>query len=332
MVQVIRKAQPSIEQVHIDRPLTNISVAYIQDQADYIAGEIFPHISVGKRSDKYFVYDKNDWFRDEAEKRADASESSGSGYNLSDDEYFCDVWAFHKDIGAQTAANEDEVLNSRQDATEFVTRKLLIRRENLFVDQYFSATPWDNDETGGASGTSPDFVQWSDKTDSSPIDDVAGWKRTIKNSTGFMPNTFGIGGNVWDKLRRHPDIIELVKYTQTAITLNPGLVAQALDIDTLVIGEGVHATNEEGAATETYEQIMDDDGLLAYVNPRPRLRQPSAGYIFDWTGYGGTNSYGVTIATIPVPLRKAERVEGEMTFDMKVVGADLGFFLSDLIE
>lgn len=326
MPRVIRKAQPSIEQVHIDKPLTNVSIAYIQDVTEFIADQVFPSIPVSKRSDKYFVYNKNDWFRDEAEKRADGSETSGSGYNLSDDDYFCDVWGFHKDIGAQTVANEDEVLDAYIDATEFVTHKLLIRRERLFVENYFTATPWDEDKDGAGD----DFAQWNDAANSEPIKDVTGWKREIKGVTGFTPNVLAIGGEVWDELKNHPDIIERVKYTQSAVSLSPALIAQSLDIDTLVIAEGIYATNEEGAS-ETYDEIVGKVGLLAYANPRPRLRQPTAGYIFSWTGYGGNNAYGVTMSRIPAPLRKAERVEGEMTFDMKVVGSDLGMFLNNVV-
>lgn len=331
MAKVIRKAQPSLEQVHIDKPLTNMSVAYMQDTTEFIADEVFPNVPVDKKSDKYYVYDKNDWFRDEAEKRAPASESTGGGYNLSDDDYSCDVWAFHKDVDAQTESNSDSQINDYQDATEFVTRILLIRRERLFVSNYLTSSPWDNSDTGDDDGEGGDFVHWDDKTNSTPIDDVAERKRAVKNSTGFMPNVFVIGGSVWDDLRRHPDIIDLVKYTQTAITLSPELIASALDIEKLVIAEGIYATNEEGE-DGSYDEIVGKDGLLVYAAPRPRMKQPSGGYIFTWNGYGGSNPYGVTIARMPVPLKKAERVEGEMTFDMRVIGSDLGYFLEDLIS
>ena len=168
MAQIIRKAQPNIENVHIDKPLTNISVAYIQDTSEFIANEVFPSIKVDKRSDKYFTYDKNDWFRDEAKIRTDATETVGGGYNLSNDSYFCDVWGYHKDVGAQTAANSD--LDDFSDATEFVTHKLLLKKEREFVTNYFDTSIWDTDKTGSASGGGGDFVYWDDYTNSTPID------------------------------------------------------------------------------------------------------------------------------------------------------------------
>ncbi|NBO09074.1 MAG: hypothetical protein EBV30_06965, partial [Actinobacteria bacterium] len=67
-------AQPTSGDVHVDAILTNISVAYIQEQAAYVASRIFPTVPVEKQSDKYFIYTKGDWFRDEAQLRAPATE------------------------------------------------------------------------------------------------------------------------------------------------------------------------------------------------------------------------------------------------------------------
>ena len=54
-MEVIRKAQPNASDVHIDSPLTNISIAYMQDQKEYIADKIFPVVPVDKQGDKYFT-------------------------------------------------------------------------------------------------------------------------------------------------------------------------------------------------------------------------------------------------------------------------------------
>ena len=61
--------QPTRSSVHVDAVLTNISIAYIQDRSKYIATKVFPIIPVDKLSDVYFSYTKNDWFRDEAQRR-----------------------------------------------------------------------------------------------------------------------------------------------------------------------------------------------------------------------------------------------------------------------
>src|SRR5688500_13947638 len=104
--------QPTVSQVHVNGPLTNISVAYIQDQSVFIASRVFPIVPVEKKSDVYYSYTKNDWFRDEAAPRAPSTESAGSGYNVNaDSSYNCKRHAIHKDIDDEVRANFDNPLN-----------------------------------------------------------------------------------------------------------------------------------------------------------------------------------------------------------------------------
>jgi hypothetical protein len=44
--QLIRKAQPTPSQVHVNVPLTNVSVAYMIDSGLYIASRVFPVVPV----------------------------------------------------------------------------------------------------------------------------------------------------------------------------------------------------------------------------------------------------------------------------------------------
>ena len=161
--------QPTNSDVHVDAALTNISIAYLQDESTFIADKVFPIVPVSKQSDKYFIYDRNDFFRDEAKKRAPNTESAGGGYNLGTDSYFADVWAFHKDVADQTTSNEDEVIDGESDAAEFTMQKLLIRRERQFVTKYMATGIWTTDKTGGT-----DFVKWDDEAASDPIVNPAG--------------------------------------------------------------------------------------------------------------------------------------------------------------
>src|SRR5579885_1409156 len=76
--------QPTLGDVHVNRPLTNISVAYSQESAgvEFIADRAFPAIPVEMKSDLYYTYKRADFNRDEMQQRALATESAGSGYGL----------------------------------------------------------------------------------------------------------------------------------------------------------------------------------------------------------------------------------------------------------
>jgi hypothetical protein len=45
--------------VHIDKPLTNLTLAYVQDQSSFIADKVFPTVGVESQSDYYYIYDRD---------------------------------------------------------------------------------------------------------------------------------------------------------------------------------------------------------------------------------------------------------------------------------
>jgi len=310
--------QPTSSQVHVDAILTNISVAYMQQQANFIASRVFPIVPVSKQSDKFFTYTKNDWFRDEAQRRADATESAGGGYGLSTDSYQCDVFAFHKDIGDQTRANADAPIQVDREAAEFVTSRLMLKMETQFVSTFFTTGVWGTDVT-------PSNL-WSDYTSSDPLNDVEEGKAEILSTTGYEPNTLVLGYEVFRQLKNHPDLVDRIKYT-SAQTLTAELMASLFDIPRVMVAKAVKATNNEGG-TAAYDFTHGKNALLTYSAPSAGLLQPSGGYVMSWTGV--SQGLGQTIGTSRIRMEqfKADRIEAELSFDMKVIGSDLGYFLS----
>ena len=139
--------QPTLQDVHVNRPLTNISVAYLQEAAgvEFVADKAFPAVPVENKSDLYYTYARADFNRDEMQKRALSTESAGTGYNLnSTGTYNCDVWSLHKDVDDQIRSNSDSPLAPDRDATIFLTQKALIRRENQWVSKFFGTGIWTN--------------------------------------------------------------------------------------------------------------------------------------------------------------------------------------------
>ncbi len=313
--------QPTQTDVHVDAILTQMSVAYIQSASRFISTKVFPTVPVEKQTDKYYKYTKNDWFRDEAEKRADATESAGSGYAVGTDSYSCDVYAFHKDIGDQTRKNTDNPLNPDRDATNFVTQRMMLRQELQWVTDYFGTGVWGTDKTGGTH-----FTVWSDYAASNPIDDVEAGKETMLGNTGFLPNTLVIGYQVFRQLKHHPDLIDRIKYTSAA-NITEELMARFFDVDRVIVASAVKATNKEGE-TAAYAFAHGKAALLCYVNPEPSLLAPSAGYQFVWRGISEGLGTNVGVSSIRMPALRADRIEAQMAWDNKVVATDLGYFFS----
>lgn len=317
-------AQPSSSDVHVDAMLTNISIAYIQSQDVFLASKVFPLVPVEKQSDKYYKYTKNDWFRDEAERRADSTPSAGSGYTLGTDSYSCDVYAFHKDVGDRVRKNADSQINLDTDATRFITGRILLRQEIQWVTDFFTTGKWGTDKTGGTH-----FNKWSDFLDSDPVEDIADAKEAVLKNTGYEPNTAVFGYKVMRKLRNHPDIRARYQYT-TPGNITPAMIAAVLELDNVYVSRAVKATNIEGAA-EAYGFTHGDHAWVGYVNPTPGLLVPSAGYIFTWAGISDGLGSSVGVSNFRMPELKADRFEAESAWDNKVVASDLGYFFFNAV-
>lgn len=317
--------QPSKSDVHINAPLTNISIAYIQEQSKFVADKIFPMIPVQKQSDRYFMYKKGNFFRAQAQKRAPGTESAGSGFEIDNTPtYYADVWALHQDIDDQTRQNADSPLSLDRDSTIFLTQQGLLTREKEWVDSYFKAGVWDTDLVGGVG-----FTLWDDAS-STPIEDVQGQALTIGRKTGFKPNTLVLSPDVFNALRNHADILDRVKYTQRGV-VTTDLLAAIFDVDRVVVPESVVNSAPEGVA-DSLDYFLGKHAFLCYSNPRPSIMTPSAGYMFSWNGLLGAGAAGNRISRFRMEHLKADRVEIEMAFDMKVVGSDLGVFFSGAVS
>lgn len=313
--------QPTQSDVHVDAILTNISVAYLQNQRNYIANQVFPSIPVEKQSDKYFKYTKGDWFRDEAQLRAPATESAGSGYNLSTDNYSTSVYAFHKDVSDQVRANADNPINPDRDATEFVTQRMLLRQELDWTSTYFTTGVWDTDVVGVTN-----FTQWSNYTSSDPIEDIETGKSTIMTTTGFMPNVLVLGYDVFRQLRHHPDIVDRIKYTSSEVPAE-GILSRLFGVDRVLVSRSIQNSGAEGAA-DSFAYTAGKNAALYYVAPSPGILTPSAGYQFSWRGVSDGMGQNVGISRFRMPELRCDRVEAQMAWDYKVVSSDLGYFFS----
>lgn len=322
---------------HIDRALTNISVAYQQGANAFIADKVFPIVPVQKRSDVYFQYSKEDFFRDEVQERGQGAESVGGDFNIeAKDPYFCRKYAYHYDITQEEKTNYDQPINVDRDAVTWLTQKMLLNREIRFVDSYVKQGVWGTEKQGTTgTPTAAMFKKWSDPT-SDPVQDVNNIMLEMAGSTGVKPNFMIMSPDVFYALKRHEDIMDRIKYTQKGI-ITIDLIASLFEIDNIYIPWGII---NKGPQTPGYSENHDQTQfiyagkvLLGYTTAGPALKTPTAGYIFAWTGLEGASAYGSRMVRIPMDHLGlgTERIEAECAYDMKVICKDMGVFLYDVI-
>ncbi len=338
--------QPSRSDVHVDRPLTNVSLAFMQTEDAFVARKVFPVIGSPHKSNSYFTYERGDFNRDEMEVRAPGTESAGGTYGIGNTTFNCIPRAFHRDIPDQVDANADDPINLEMEASIYVTTKALIRQEVDWASTYFTeADPgviWtfkadgNSTDSGGAfdptDAGNNQLKFWSDGT-GTPVEDVREGKRFVGESTGIRPNTLTVGRAVFDTLIDHPDIVGRLDRGQTTgtATVNRDSLAALFELDAIHVMDAIQNTAAKGA-TPVHSYIGGKHALLSYVPPSPGVMTPSAGYTFAWTGYTGATPNGTRIKRIPAPLIESMRIEIDAAWDQKLIAADLGYFFGSIIE
>jgi hypothetical protein len=314
-------AQPTQSQVHIDAVLTNLSVAFMNEADNFVANKVFPTVPVSKQSDLYFTYSQADFYRDQAQYRADGTESAGSGYSLSTASYSSKVWALHKDIGDQVRANSDSPLSPDMDATKFLAHQMMIRQERDWASKFFGTSIWGTDSTPS--------TLW-DASGSDPIGDIQTGISTIMNNTGYLANTLVLSYAAYKTLRNHSDFVDRYKYT-SADSITPELIGKVVDVPRVLVMKGVYNSAQEGASA-TFAQMGDKDALLCYVAPSAGLMTASAGYNFVWNGVGGGLGTSTAVSRFRMDHLRADRLEVESAWDFKAVSTSLGYFFSNPVS
>ncbi len=315
---------PTAGDVHVNRPLTNFSQKYLQGAERFIAMTAMPNMPVAKQSDLYYVFSRADFFRDEAEERADGTESAGGSFSLSTDPYFARVYAFHKDVTDRQRANQDETVRLDESAAQYVTQKMMIKREQLFLDSFFGTGIW------SATGTDAAPANLWDDAAGTPIVDIRDAITTVHGATGMRPNRMIISRSGYDALLDNDEI--LTRITGGANVSQPAevqrrLLAQLFEMEQISVVDAVVNSAEKGAAEST--GFMGGNNCLVYYAPGSvGIEEPTAGTAFSWTGFMGATNAGMRIKRFRKESVEADRVEGQMSFDHKVVAPELGFLFA----
>ncbi len=317
-------------QVHLDVPLTNLTIAYAQEMTNFVADKVFGTISVDKQSNKFYKYDREGLRHGDVKLLAPRTEVNRVGMALSNDNYFAEVRGIGMDFDEQELANEDTMLEFRSQGANVLMEKILIDREVRWADTFFKSGVW------GTETTPSDL--WSDYTNSTPIVDVTNARRAMQlKSGGYRPNVMVVGKAVRDILVNHPDI--LARLNGGATVANTALItdaklAEIFEVEQFLVMEAVYNDAKEGLA-DNIDFIGGKHAMLAYKPSSMGLKTPASGAIFTWDAIPNVGGLGITVESFSDDALKrqqvAEMIQVKCADDMKVIGADLGYFFDSVV-
>lgn len=314
----------TMNQVHYDKYLTNISIGY-QNEA-FIGDQIFHTVPVDKNSDKYYVFGKEK-FKVTKDDRAPGSESKEITWEFSDDQYYTTGHALSTFVTDEERENADEglVQELEANAAELITDAILLNKEIdaaakltdttlLDVDMHKDITfKWNNyakDEDGA-------YI-------SNPLTDIEAGKTAMHQKSALRPNTLIVSEPVYNALKFHPSLIGILGVNALQM-LTKEMLEAILGVKILV-GSGLKDTDGSGALN----YIWGTSAVLCYVAPKAVGKKTrTVGLAFQWKAKG---IGGVAVRKWYETAKQATKVEAEKWYDQKIISKNSSFIFVDTIS
>jgi hypothetical protein len=311
---------PEVQQVHIDAALTNVSVAFRNE--DYIADLVAPPVPVRKQSDRYYIYDnERERLRQTNDSRAPGAEANEVNFSLSSDSYYCEDHALVSAVPDEERENADPILQPDIDRTEFLTDRILLNREIALAEKLRTSTD--------ISETEVDASERWENVDFDPLPALQSARLAVFGACQRRANTIVIPYNAFEVLRNHPKVVERIKYTTTGV-LNEELMAQLLGVERVLVPRSFKNTARKGQAASVVP-VWGTNCYVMHVPPRPAARQVALAYSFVWNGASGSVN-GTLVEKWREPGRKADMVRVQKYYDHKIIAGGAGYRLVGVIS
>lgn len=277
-------AYPTLQNSRVDKQVGSILQAYTNE--NFIADKIFPKVGVTEESGLIGAID-NSHLRsynslralyDESEHRMEFKYTNSDRYEVQ----YRDLEVYLPD---RVQRQVDSPFAARRDASIVLLETMKLDREITVANQMTSTTVITNNDTLSGSD------QFSDLDDSNPEEVIQDAINATRLACLKRPNSMIIGYNVLQTLKRHPFFVNqyngLKTLSEEAVI---SLIKSYFKLDTVLVGEAVEVTSNEGQ-TEATGNVWGNDIVLYYAPKAPGLFVPSFGYSFVLKGQEYRSSY-----------------------------------------
>lgn len=304
---------PSVKSVHVDAPLTNVAVQY--KNSALVGEKVLPVVTVVKESDKYYIFKKEELNLDlKRIKRAAGAEALEIKWDVDTATYSADEYAVRYLLPDRVVNNADVAVQPRINTTKKLTNKILnsVEREVAQLVQ----------NTNNVTSNAQPGVLWNASSGVVIEDNIDTAKNTIRKLIGIEPTSICLPYDVAQVVKTDSTLRDLIRYTVNGmggkeLLMNGGLPPVLFNLEVIIAG-AIYNTANEGA-TESLDDIWEDNVLIFYKENAPSIDSLSLGYQFRVANLE-TRSWREE-------KRKGEMVEVNMLQDEKIVAADCGYVI-----
>lgn len=308
--------------IHRDAPLSNLMSAAFADEQEFIAGQVFPTVTVAHESDEYYVLDKASWNVIHNDVRARKQSAQEITFQVSSDRYAVKNYALREGNAFEDLDNADLAIRLRETSAANITQALLRGRELRVAQKITSIS------NIGSGVVLAGATKWSNYVSSNPLADVATGHAFIRQQTGLMANTGIIDVDTLNIMKRHPALLDLYKYTQGGRLTN-AQIQELLEVDRLLIGKGIYNPSPlNGTGVGSTTNIWGNNVVLAHITPGTGLKTRTLGLNMVWNPAGFPGAFNVIRYNDADQSKRVEWTEAGYFEDQKIVAPQLAYAIT----
>lgn len=229
------------------------------------------------------------------------------------DEHSLKEYIDDDELKAAEAYGAAQVLKLEQRTINGLQQNLELEMEKAIADIIFSTTYYDSGNRVALSGN----TCWSDESNSTPISDISTGVSAARADMGIEPNAIVLGYDSWLQLKKHPDIIDKIKYSMKAV-ITEELVAEILGLKQVIVGKGVYATD-----TGVFTDIWTDNAALIYLPDNMEMAEGTTPHtvLIEKVGFPQVMQFDPEELLHPYAVRRK--------YDVKNVDTGFGYLITN---
>lgn len=257
--------------VQDSRFLSNLSVQYGNDE--FIGMMLMPEVQVPNLGGRFPIYGKRDRFAAPDDSMNGKSSANEVQETRTYGTYACDSYALKDHLDKLTMRNTVAPLDEMVDLVEAPNDGILLREEQRIATAMTTAGNFPTGNKTTLTGTNI----W-DQPGSTPIVDIQAAVGALFSGKGQALKYGFCSLDVWNVLARHPDILDLLKYTSKGLA-KASDVADFFGLDGILVSSARNDTANIGQ-TAAYSRIWGKFFGVAKVAKNPSVRNAAFGSTF----------------------------------------------------
>lgn len=300
----------------VDPVLTNLARGY--SNAASVVSRMFPVVgNLEKEAAVYMTFGKEAFLLYNTERAIRANSNRINPGKPSSDKYSMTEHDLEYPIDYRE--DEEAIFNVQAYATNLVTAGILLRREKQGADLATNPANYANSNKLALAG---------DDCFSEPGSDVVGvvqdGKEAMRSQIAKRPNMMTIGPSTLTAWKKHPQFLARIGANQNkVVTLD--IIKEVLEIEDIMVGEMIYV-DDDG----TPHDIWGDMVHMCYMPPsvagqERTMYEPSFGYTFRKKNQPVVDKYITNGGKVQI-IRNTD------LFDLKIVGADAGYLITNTVK